>query len=378
MHWGHAVSADDAVGGCWYVTRYADVQTGLRDLRLGRQSPTAPPPDLADLPESIRIYAMYMRSILLFMDPPDHTRLRGLVARAFSPRMLERLRPRVAAIADGLLDRVADQGTMDLMADFAQPLPIQVIAELIGIPASDAPRLKGWSQILTASIDFGQSQAIYEQANQAAIEFALYMLDQIAQRRTQPGDDLLSDLLQAHDQGDRLSEPELLSTLGLILIAGHETTTNLIGNGALALLHFPDQLARLQADPGLMVRAVEEFLRFDGPTQSAARVVQEPFVWHDQPMEPGQAIMFMTGAANRDPLVFAAPDRLDVGRDPNRHLAFGGGMHYCLGAALARLEGEIAFATLLRRLPDLRWGASRPVRNQLASFRGLASLPVAF
>jgi cytochrome P450 len=314
----------------------------------------------------------------LFLDPPDHTRLRRLVTKAFTPRTVERLRPRVQALVDELLDAVVPTGSIELIEDLAYPLPVQVISEMLGVPPADHERFKGWSRDLARGLDpdFILPPDVLEQRKRAVEAFSEYFLGLIAERRRTPRDDLLSALVAAEDEGDRLTEPELLSTCTLLLVAGHETTVNLIANGALALLRHPDQLRRLRDDPSVSRSAVEEVLRYDPPVQLTGRVALEDIELDDATVEAGTFALLLLASANRDPAAFPDPDRLDLGRADNHHLAFGFGTHFCLGAPLARLEGEIALTTLVRRCPDLALATNRPRYKENLILRGLEALPL--
>lgn len=357
--------------GMTFLSRHEDCSELLRDNRLGRGATGEPPPTQVDL-------AAMMNRWMLLMNPPDHTRLRGLVYKAFTPRMVEQLRGTIQAITDRLLDRVAAQGEMELVADFAYPLPVTVIAEMLGIPEADRDVFHHWSDALARSLDLTDDPAIYDRASVAAAEFTGYLRTLAARRRAEPANDLLSALVRVEEAGEQLTEDELYATCALLLVAGHETTINLIGNGTLALLRNLDQLRLLQEKPELARTAVEELLRYDSPVQLTARTVLEDITYKDVTFHRGQEVAFLLSAANHDPAVFAEPHRLDITRQKNPHLSFGGGIHYCLGAPLARLEGQIAFATLLRRLPNLRLATATPVYRDNLVLRGLESLPVTF
>jgi cytochrome P450 len=313
---------------------------------------------------------------LLMLDPPDHTRLRGLVNRAFTPRVVEQLRPRIQQIVDELLDVAAAGGEMDLVRDLAYPLPVTVIAELLGVPAEDRDRLKRWSDELTVVIDPIGSGRSVESAAGAYAELSAYFEAVFEDRRLRPRDDLVSALVAAEQEGERLRGAELLALCALILGAGHETTTNLIGNAVLALLRHPGERKRLQDDPSLMESAVEEFLRYDSPVQATDRVASEDCEIGGQRIEAGRFVAVLIGAANRDPARFPEPDRLELGRADNRHLSFGQGVHYCLGAGLARVEAEIAIGSLLRRFPDVSGSADPPGYVPSLTLRGPTALPL--
>jgi cytochrome P450 len=362
----------------WVLSRHADILEVLRDDRFSaddRNFERYPQlraeairngladPDEEDTP------------VMLRSDPPDHTRLRGLVSKAFTSRAVEKLKPRIDAIADELLDELASRGEFDVIADFAVPLPVTVIAEMLGIPAEDRATFKRWSDILVGFLDPLASPGP-EILRATADELFEYVSRIADARRAKPTDDLLSALVLAEQEGDRLSEDELHGTVALLLAAGNETTTNLIGNGLLALLRHPDELSRLRADPELIDSAVEELLRYDSPVQFTARIALEDLDFHGRRFRKGQNAILALGAANRDPDVFADPERLDVGRRENPHISFSQGAHFCLGAQLARLEGQIAFAALLKRFPSLRLGDERLCWRKLTFLRGLAELPV--
>jgi cytochrome P450 len=299
------------------------------------------------------------------------------VNKAFTPRVIERIRPHIADIAEELLDALPVPGELDVVRDLAIPLPMIVIAEVLGVPLSDRDRFKAWSTDVANSLG-GPFQApdVLDKARQSSNEIADYFREQIAQRRQAPRDDLLSALCAAEEQGDLLSEDELIATCILLLVAGNETTTNLIGNGMLSLLNNPQQRRRLQADPSLIESAVDEMLRYEGSVQMTSRIVDHHFEFRGQGFEEGQVVLLLLGAANRDPAQFPQPDRFDVGRRPNRHLAFGQGIHYCLGAPLAVAEAQIAFQTLLRRLPEPEAAFEAPEWGQSFILRGLKNLPV--
>jgi cytochrome P450 len=316
---------------------------------------------------------------LLFMDPPEHTRLRGLVARAFTPRRVEELREATRAIAIELVDAMAPQsGVVDLITAFAYPLPVRVICALLGVPSEDEAIFTAWSRGIARSVDptILRSPEVEAAIVEARRGLQAYLGDLLAARRRRPGNDLMSALAAVEADGDRISPRQIVALAQLLLVAGHETTVNLIGNGTLALLRAPDQLALLRHSPGLAGPAVDELLRFDSPVQITQRVVVEDMEVVGCPVKAGDEIMLVLGAANRDPAVFADPHRLDVARDARRHVAFGGGIHHCLGAALARMEGEIAFCALLDRFGRIEL-AGTPVRRPTFTLRGLASLPVA-
>jgi cytochrome P450 len=361
--------------GFWVLTRYDDVATVLRDPRFGRAGfhpmlaagqARAATPD--PLPPS-----------MLFQDPPDHTRLRALVNKAFTPRVVEAMRPHVQDLVDGLLDRVLPTGRMDIIEDLAYPLPVTVICEMLGVPVTDQAAIRQWSADLARSLDAIGPQAdveVQERGAKARHALAEYFRIQIPERRQQPRTDLLSALITAEEQGDRLTERELLAMCVLLFVAGHETTVNLIGNGILALLRHPDALQRLRADPALTPSAVEELLRYDSPVQRTARIPSADVAIEGHTIPRGSIVVAAIGAANRDPAHFADPDRLDLARRDNRHLSFGFGIHFCLGAPLARLEAQVAIGTLIRRAPGLQPTTEALEWRESSTLRGLKALPV--
>jgi cytochrome P450 len=357
--------------GITFLSRHEDCAELLRDNRLGRRGYGEPPPDQAALWQMTDDW-------MLLQNPPDHTRLRGLVHKAFTPRMVEQLRGKIQEITNQLLDRVQPQGEMDLIAALAYPLPVTVIAEMLGVAEDDRDTFHGWSDALGRSLDLTDDPAVYQRASIAAAEFTDFLRELAAQRRRQPANDLLSALVTVEEQGEHLTENELYATCALLLVAGHETTINLIGNGTLALLRNPAQLRLLQERPALGKTAVEELLRYDSPVQMTSRVVLEDVAYKGVALHRGQEVGFLLGAANHDPLVFDKPRLLDITRQRNPHLSFGGGIHYCLGAPLARLEGQIAFETLLRRMPDLHLATEIPAYRDNYVLRGLEALHVMF
>jgi cytochrome P450 len=363
--------------GTWYVFGHGAVAAGLKDTRcvreLGRLVPAG---SLPEMPEPYRPFWDMARRWMLFKDPPDHTRLRSLVSQAFTPRRVRELEPRIEAAAADLLDGARRLGGVDLIADYAYPLPVLVIAELLGVDASERHALRRWSAAIGAAIDLRTSSDAYLAASAAAHEVKAFLQGFIDERTREPRDDLISDLITSRDDDERLDDEELVATLVLLLIAGHETTTNLIGNGTLALLEHPEQLELLRADSSLVPNAVEELLRFDSPVQATFRHAGEAMVIGDRAIARLDQVGFLIGAANRDPAVFDDPDRLDVTRSVGRHSAFGLGIHFCLGAPLARLEATIAFRTLLDRAPGLALATSEPAWREGVGFRGLEALPV--
>ena len=319
----------------------------------------------------------------LFLDPPDHTRLRGLVSKAFTRRRVEGLRPRVAELVHSAVDRMADglasRGSVELVEELAYPLPVTVISDMLGVPAADRDTFQGWSKVLAHSLDAGLVPPAPEQLRaqrQAANEFRAYFTDLTERRRREPTDDLLSALVQAEEAGDRLSQDELLSTCILLLIAGHETTVNLIGNAVLNLLRHPQQWQQLVADPSLAGAATDETLRFDPPVQLTSRTALEDWEVGGVVVPKGGSALCLLGAANRDPAAFVNADRFLITRSDNRYLSFGKGIHYCLGAPLARLESEVALEILAQRLVGPRLVADPPPYTANAVLRGVAELRI--
>lgn len=316
---------------------------------------------------------------MLFMDPPDHTRLRGLVNKAFTPRRVEGLRPDIEKLVDGLLDGLTERGEIDVIADIAFPLPVIVIAQLMGIPLEDGDQLKVWSKSLARTIDPVVSEEVAQQAMFSGLSFINYLNELIDQRRKDPGPDLLSALITAQDERGGLSHQELVVNCILLFIAGHETTQNLIGNGMLALMRNPDQRRRLTEDPDLIKGAVEEMLRYDGPVQLTARHLLEDTEVSGRRIAGGETAILLLAAANRDPDQWADPDRFLVTRpDANRHIGFGNGIHFCLGAPLARVEAQATVSAMLRRLGDLELVEEMPPYTDNFTLRGLARLPLRF
>jgi cytochrome P450 len=376
----HRLRAEDPVHhsplGFWVLTRYPDVMAMLRDPRLIKE------------PIAAFVAARFGMAVppglglsMLDRDPPDHTRLRGLVSKAFTPRALEKLRPGIQQIVDGLLDEAAGRGSMDLIEEFAYPLPVRVICEMLGVPVKDHERFKAWGLDIARGLDaimLPPDSEVGRRSVSGRRALAEYFRELIGERRTAPRDDMLSALIAAEEAGDKLNEEELLATCILLLVAGHETTVNLIGNGTLALLRHPAELRKLRENPGLIGTAIEELLRFDGPVQRTARIPSEDITIGGQTIGKGEMVMPFLGAADRDPSQFPDPDRLDITRADNRHIAFGMGIHFCLGAPLARMEGQIAINTLLARLPKLALATDTPRFRQSLTLRGLETLPVSF
>jgi cytochrome P450 len=375
----HRLRAEDPVHrsplGFWVLTRYEDVVTVLRDPRFAKEAM------MAVVAVRFGIAPGTIGLSMLDRDPPAHTRLRSLVSKAFTPRVVERLRPHIQQIVDGLLARVEGQGSMDLIEEFAYPIPVIVICELLGVPVEDHEQFKTWSLDIARGLDaimLPVDSEVARRSGTARQALLGYFRGLIAERRVSPRDDLLSGLIAAEEAGDRLSEDELLATCILLLVAGHETTVNLIGNGTLALLRHPGALRRLRENPALIASAVEELLRYDGPVQRTARMPSDDVQVGGRTIARGEMVMPFIGAADRDPAQFPDPDRLDITRSDNRHVAFGMGIHFCLGAPLARVEGQIAINTLVQRLPGLALATEKPEYRQSLTLRGLTALHLAF
>jgi hypothetical protein len=373
----HRLRTEDPVHespmGLWVLTRYDDVAGMLRDARFGRKG--------FDTLLQARFGEAGFDLSMLFRDPPDHTRLRALVSKAFTPRVVEEMRERIQGIVDALLDRAQDVGHMDVIADLAYPLPVIVICEMLGVPAETRDRFRHWSVDIARSLDaiaLPTEPEVIERGTAARHALADYFRGLIAERRRHPKADLLSDLIAAEEQGDKLTEGELMATVLLLFVAGHETTVNLIGNGTLALLRHPAELRALRADPALIGSAVEELLRYDGPVQRTGRMPNTDVEVGGRTIPKGALVLGLIGAANRDPAHFPDPDRLDITRSDNRHLGFGWGIHFCLGAPLARLEAQIAILALARRMPRLALATARPEWRRASTLRGLTALPVTF
>ena len=367
----------DEERGIWVFTRHADVAALLAHPALSAQKFSAQglAPELRA--EFGPLYEMLSRQ-MLFLDPPHQTRLRTLAAKAFTPRVIEHLRTRIQSWTDDFLNTALAKGPLDIIRDLANPLPATVIAEMLGVPPEDRERFKHWSDDFA---DFLGTDGNDWEATRPFLPGIYQLMDYlhgaVDRTRARLGDNLLSALIAVEEQGDRLTEEELIANCLLLLVAGHETTTNLIGNGLLALLTHPEQAARLRQDPALLPTAIEELLRYESPVQWTSRSANAAVTQDSLQIEAGQFVMLGLGAANRDPAQFTNPDRLAITRREGRHLAFGWGVHYCLGAALARMEGQIALGTLLRRFPNLRLEESEPLRwRPNAIFRGLEGLEV--
>ncbi|GAA3734107.1 cytochrome P450 [Salinactinospora qingdaonensis] len=356
----------------WGVTRHADVASLVRDPRLGSQFPEEyHRASAGDGPAGD-----FFGKIILYRDPPSHTRLRKLIGKAFSPALVRSLRPDIAGLVDELLAPAREQGHFDAVTDLAFPLPVMVVCRLMGISPDER------DEIRPRAVDLGKAFAAIvpddarAEADAAVVWLRSYLSELLEQRRRSPGDDLLSRMLAAEDGGRTLSHEEIVDNAVFAFFAGFETTMNLIATGCAALLRFPDQMARLRADRGLTATAVEEFLRFDAPIQGTARLVHEPIDIDGHTLRAGRVVVLLLGSANHDEAVFADPDRLDIGRSPNPHLSFGGGAHLCMGAALARVEGEVVFNRLLDLFSEVE-AAGPARRREKTTFRAYESVPVA-
>jgi pimeloyl-[acyl-carrier protein] synthase len=373
VHWSSTL-------GVWVLTRYVDVHAALRDSRFscmaGRWeqyqkfflrggSATSP------------MAEMYKRWMLQ-VDPPDHTRLRGLVNKAFTPRVVEKMRPAVQRSVDELVNRVVASGRMDVMSDLAFPLPIMVICDLLGVPREDNDKIREWTAALLPSLSPAISAAGVERVNAVIVEYREYFRELARQRRAEPKDDMLSALIAAEENDQKLTEEELLATCILLAFAGHATTAQLTGRAMHFLLQHPDQRQKLMDDPSLIVNAIEEVCRYDSMLQLIYRTTKEPVTIGDKTIPANQMVFLSLAGANRDPLQFPDPDRFDITRDAGKHIAFAYGIHYCVGAPLARLEGQIAVNTMLRRLPDLKLNQAGIRREPSLLLRGLTALPVTF
>ena len=365
--------------GAWLVTRYADVLAGLHDARLSsRRSHNLTAALPSDAQSEFATFNQIFSRWMLFLDPPEHTRIRKLLNKEFTPNMIQRLRSRIQRAVDALLDEVIGKSEMEFMSEFANPLPVRVIAEMLGIPSEDQRDFQIWSDDLAQF--FGNATSPVETARRAQnslVNLTEYFRALLPERREHKRDDLVSLLLRVEEEGEMLTADELLAQCTLLLVAGHETTRNLLGNGLLALLQEPEQFAKLKDGPSLMNSAVRELARFDSPVQFSGRAVTEDFSWHDREIKQGQTVILLLGSANHDPEKFSEPEKLEISRDEGMPLSFGHGIHYCIGASLAYAEAEIAFSTLLQRTSDLRLLDDVPAWRPNLSFRGLNRLPVA-
>jgi cytochrome P450 len=374
VHW-------DEEMGFWVLTRYADISSVYNDPRFSRARGLAC--GFERLPEAEQKIAQpvyhALSKTMFYSDPPYHTHLRGLVNYAFTPASVEQMRPRIQRVIDDLLGRVKGRGQMDIIHDLAYPLPILVIADMLGFPAEERARFKEWSDDLFAILgSVPHAPELMERAARSLAEMTRYITALSEARREQPKDDLLSALVAVVEQGERLTQEELVANVSIFLSAGHETTSNLIGNGLLALLQHPDQLQKLRHRSAWAASAVEEIMRYDNPVQIAYRSAAEDVEIGGKLISKGQLVNSVLGAANRDPERFSDPDRFDITRDEGRHLGFGLGIHFCIGAPLVRLESQIAFTTVLQRFPELKLAVDDLEWQEQPIFRGVKALPVVF
>ncbi len=370
--------------GFWVFTRHADCLAVLRDKSSSSDGRNVDESRLSAFRDPELIEAGSSSELLaemapfLFRDPPDHTRLRGLVQKAFTPRVVQGLQPRIEEICRNLLDEAFERGEMDLVSDYAYPLPVQIIIDMLGVPPEDHEQFKTWSEALARGLDpdfLLPPEAVSERLA-GILSFVQYFAGLISRRREDPGEDLISKLIQAEEQGDVLTQGELISTCILLLVAGHETTVNLISGGALALMEHPDQLTRFRDDPAVSRTAVEEMLRFVSPVQLTGRVALDDMEVAGTKLDKGDFSMLLIGSANRDPDVFSDPETFDVSRNENPHLGFGFGVHHCLGAPLARAEAQTALGMLAKRARSIERKAGDPVYKENVILRGLKTLPV--
>lgn len=372
VHWSPRLKS-------WILTRYDDIKRVC--LEPERMSSDRLRPFFASIPSNeakkIGDIMRFLSLWMVFKDAPEHTRLRRLTSKVFHNKSMQAMRPQVDTITAWLLDEIGDKSEFDFVADFAGPLPCLVIMAMLGVPKADLARVKRMSDEMALFIGSSRtSSEKYDTAEAATHEMAEYFRHHIAQRRARPGDDLLSELVHHEDNGDRLSEDELIATFILLLFAGHETTTNHLANGLLSLAKFPGEAAKLRASPDIAAAAVEELLRFEGPSGAQVRVVSRAHALRGKDLKEGDRVFVMLNAANRDPQAFPDPDRLDLGRDGVPHLAFGFGMHICLGFPLARLEGQVAFPALLGRFRSIETFGSAPAWINSLVFRGMKALNV--
>jgi cytochrome P450 len=378
----HRLRQEEPVHWCeplngWMITRYDDVLAGLRDPRLASDRISL---SMNAMPEPLRTemapLGVHVSNWLGFTDPPKHTRMRKLIMRVFTPRLADNMEGRIEAIVNALIDRILARGEFDLIADFAFPLPATVICEILGIPLDHQDRFRRWAEdmLLFAGAIGPAIAKVAGPAHESYVEMTSYFRELTRQRRREPRADLLSALAAVEDEEGGLTEVELIGLIVFLFIAGHETTVNLLGNGVLALLSHPAELNRLKDQPQLIEPAVEEFLRFESPIQIATRLPIEDLEIRGRQIKAGQTVILMLGAANRDPERFPEPDRFDVGRPDNKHVAFGWGSHFCLGAPLARVEARIAVRLLLERLPGLQIEGEAPLWREDNNLRSLRSL----
>jgi cytochrome P450 len=377
VHWSDSV-------GAWVLTRYDDMITTFKDVahfsnegRLAKVVDYLP----AESRDEFKPFEDYYRQKgLIHSDPPDHTRFRALVSKAFTPRVVESMKPRIQQIVNGFIDQAQQNGRMDAIKDLAIPVPVTVLSEIFGVPNSDVNLFKSWADDLLAFQGVNKPlPEVIRRSQRALLALRAYLTDLIREKRRQPCDDLLTELAAVESEGDRLSEAELLNSCITLLVAGHETTTSLIGNGIYTLLSHPAQWQLLREDPSLLTSAIEEVLRYESPIARQPRLMKHDAELGGKQIRQGETLFQMLNAANRDPAYFDEPDRFDIRRQKNRHIAFGFGIHFCVGAPLARAEGYIVFSTLLERLPGLRLVDDKPTWDlQKPAARMLKKLPVEF
>ncbi|HEU4766339.1 MAG TPA: cytochrome P450 [Pyrinomonadaceae bacterium] len=378
VHWG--LPPEPMAPGCWYIMRHDDARFALDDPRFCVEIASAIPPEfLPPIPEAFRPFFEQTGDWFLFRDPPDHTRLRRLVSGALTRRQVEQLEPRIRQVANDLLDRAGDAQQLDAIGDYAASLPVIIIADLLGMPLDNREQLHRWSKAILAGMNLRQSEEaprLLAEATTAVQEFSAHLRQLFAEKRSRPDEHLMSRLINVADAGDQLSDRELVATCIMLFFAGHETTVNLLGNGLLALLKNPDQLALLRQRPELINSAVEEMARYDSSGQMTFRFATEDVELRGKRIGRGEPIAVVMGAANRDPNVFPDPDKFDITRQDNPHIAFGSGRHHCLGASLARMEARISITALLERMPEIRLLREKQEWNRSIGLRGLATLPV--
>lgn len=370
------------VGGDWIITRYADVKAVLKSGCVSTDDRPKSIQErnkyLQDKEKNLNTLAYTTSRFLFYMNPPDHTRLRGLVGKGFSPVVVERMRPHIQEIVDELLEKVQHKGSMDIVADLASPLSVNVISRLLGIPKEAQQQLHQWTNVLSRILDPLVSLEEYEAMNKATEEIQEYLRTLIAEREKDPQEDLISNLIAAKEQNDRLSQKELLAICTLLFGAGEETTGNTIGNGMLALLQHPHQMEQLKREPTMIQSAVEKIIRYDSAIQMLTRIATDNLEIGNQTIKAGEKIVLCLGAANRDPAQFPEPDQLNINREQNHHVAFADSIHYCLGAALARLEAQIAINTLIQKFPNLKLASNQLKWKKSIVLRGLKALPISF
>lgn len=379
VHWG--VSANPKLPGAWYIFRYEDVMKVMEDRRFGRETLNEREDvETTPVPTAYNTFLSLVSNWIVFREPPNHTRLKSLASKAFTAKIVENIRPAIYQIADNLLDQIQNRGELDLVEDFAFPLPTKVVAIMLGADPEDLPLFRQWALAMqnASASRLKPPPEVYERANEAAQAFIDYFTPLITQRRANPREDLISALVKAADEGDKLSDFEIVATCTHLLTAGHETTINLIAKGTLALLQNPKALNLLRSHPELIPPAVEELIRYDTPIQMVTRWAYEDIEVGDKLIQRGDSVGIMLGSANRDPARFKNPEVLDIQREDNKHSGFGGGIHFCIGSGLARAEGQIALNVLLNRLPEMRLADEKIEWANNIVFHGPNHLRVAF